>query len=163
MPLAPILLFSIHWMPPPDTASWRWNLPSWCRAAVERAESQKRVALSDRLNPYYLQGDFDGDGKLDLAVLVRGSESGKAGILVVFQGRSESVLLGAGVELGSGGDDFSWMDVWSVYPKGPLERGAGESGPPKLRGDALAVEKSEAASAIVYWDGKAFRWYQQGD
>jgi hypothetical protein len=32
-----------------------------------------------------------------------------------------------------------------------------------LRGDALLVAKREAASALVYWDGKSFRWYQLGD
>jgi hypothetical protein len=72
-------------------------------------------------------------------------------------------ILGAGSPLGSHGDDFSWMDVWSVYSRGTVERGAVEEAPPRLRGDALLVEKSESASAILYWNGKTFRWYQQGD
>jgi len=32
-----------------------------------------------------------------------------------------------------------------------------------LKGSALYVEKSEAASAIIYWTGKEYKWYQQGD
>ena len=28
---------------------------------------------------------------------------------------------------------------------------------------ALLVEKSEAASALIYWDGKRYVWSQQGD
>jgi hypothetical protein len=140
----------------------RGELPSWARSTVERFESRRRLALSNRLDPDFLEADFNGDGRNDLAVLVSGVENRKDGILIVFRDQAKVMLLGAGVPFGNGGDDFSWMDVWSVHPRRPIERGAGKA-PPLLRGDALLVEKSEAASAIVYWNGKAFRWYQQGD
>jgi hypothetical protein len=148
--------------PQPDSDSWRWSLPAWSRSVIEGAQAQKQLKPSNRLNPYYLQGDFNGDGKLDLAVLVRAEKDGKDGILVLFRGVPGFRILGAGSPLGAHGDDFSWMDVWSVH-RGPVERGAVEGAPPRLRGDALLVEKSESASAILYWDGKTFRWYQQGD
>jgi hypothetical protein len=38
-----------------------------------------------------------------------------------------------------------------------------QNAPPVLRGDALMVVKLEAASAIVYWTGSEYAWYQQGD
>jgi hypothetical protein len=44
-----------------------------------------------------------------------------------------------------------------------VQRGADGKPPPKLRGDALMVMKTEAASGLVYWDGKRYGWYQQGD
>jgi hypothetical protein len=65
--------------------------------------------------------------------------------------------------LGNAGDDFSWMDAWYVFQRGPVRRGADEKAPPKLRGDALMVSKSESASALIYWNGKNYAWYQQGD
>ena len=68
-------------------------------------------------------------------------------------------ILGAG----NGGDDFEWMDSWQVYSKTRAARAAGESSVPHLRGDALLVEKSEAASALIYWNGKRYVWSQQGD
>ena len=34
---------------------------------------------------------------------------------------------------------------------------------PHLRGDALLLGKSEAASALIYWNGKRYVWLQQGD
>jgi hypothetical protein len=34
---------------------------------------------------------------------------------------------------------------------------------PLLSGGALLVEKSEAASALIYWNGKRYVWSQQGD
>ena len=149
--------------PTPDPAALRRDLPSWSRETVERFESRRRVALSSWLRPHSLEGDFNGDGRSDLAVLVSGAEHRKGGILIVFRDQSKVVLVGAGVPFGNGGDDFSWMDAWSVYPKGRVDEGAGGGAAPALRGDALLVEKSESASALIYWNGKAFRWYQQGD
>jgi len=52
---------------------------------------------------------------------------------------------------------------WRVHSKSDrVERGVGERAPPKLLGDDLLLEW-ESASAIVYWNGRRFDWYQQGD
>jgi hypothetical protein len=55
------------------------------------------------------------------------------------------------------------MDTWQVYSKMRAAHAAGETGVPQLRGDALLVGKSEAASALIYWNGKRYVWLQQGD
>lgn len=119
--------------------------------------------LSAHLNPYYLQADFDGDGRADTAILVKERTTGKSGILIVEGTGKGFTVLGAGQPLGNGGDDFSWMDAWYVYPRARVQRGADGSNPPALRGDALMVMKTEAASALVYWNGMEYAWYQQGD
>ena len=67
------------------------------------------------LNPFYLRGDFNGDGKPDIAVLVRNKRSSKLGIAICHGGKNEVFLVGAGTDFGNGGDDFSWIDVWQVY------------------------------------------------
>ena len=36
-----------------------------------------RLEISRRMNPFYLRGDFNGDGKLDYVVLVKERKSGK--------------------------------------------------------------------------------------
>jgi hypothetical protein len=41
--------------------------------------------------------------------------------------------------------------------------GAEGGKPPKLKGDAIMVEKAESSSALLYWNGKAFATYWQGD
>jgi hypothetical protein len=119
--------------------------------------------VSRHLNPFYLQGDFDGDCRTDIAVLVRRLKDRKIGVVVLMKRGERVEFLGAGRSVGNGGDDFRWMDIWCVYAKGVVHQGVGESTPPKLLGDALLVEKSESASGIIWFDGTAFRWYQQGD
>ena len=53
----------------------------------------------------------------------------------------------------------------SGWIPGSLSRGriANGTSVPKFRSDALLVSKSEAASAVIYWNGKRYVWRQQGD
>jgi hypothetical protein len=75
------------------------------------------TVLADN-NPYYLRGDFDGDGKPDYALSVR-SKKGGTGVLVCA-GNGAFFLLGSGI----GGGQFSNMPQdnflaphWPVYAK----------------------------------------------
>lgn len=139
------------------------NLPPTVLRVLENSADAKRYALVAHLNPFYIHGDFNGDGRTDTAVLVKDRGSGKKGIAILHAGAKSAVVLGAGRKFSNGGDDFQWMDAWHLYPRGPVERGADETAPPVLRGDALMVIKTESASALVYWNGKRYAWYQQGD
>lgn len=152
--LAALLMTGMETPAPPS----RGDLPGWSLKRIERLVRQKRLVVSGNLERRSIEADLDGDRAPDLAVLVRARRSGKAGIAILLRNRDGAIVLGAGSDFGNGGDDFSWMDEWSVYP-----RSGREAGRPKLRGDALLVAKSEAASALIYWDGKSFRWYQLGD
>ena len=116
--------------------------------------------ISTRLNPFYLRGDFDADQKADHAVLIQ--KGNQRGIAICRTGAAKPVLLGAGIEFNKM-KDFNF-DAWLVYSKSrPMERGVGEGPPPTLIADAILLQWEESASALVYWNGKRFLWYQQGD
>jgi hypothetical protein len=117
--------------------------------------------VSGRINPFYLRGDFTGDGKLQAAVLVTATATGAKGVAVCWGGLIKPTILGAGTPFHKM-QDLNF-DAWHVYRKGPVHKGVEAGPPPALRGEALLLEWSESASALVYWDGKMFRWYQQGD
>jgi hypothetical protein len=114
------------------------------------------------MNPFYLRGDFNGDGKADIAVLVKQRSTGKLGIAIINGATDKVTVVGAGNAIGNGGDNFEWMDSWQVYSEGRAAQAAEGRGP-KLHGDALLVSKSEAASALIYWNGKRYAWFQHGD
>ena len=139
------------------------SVPPGVLRVLEADAEAGRYALTARLNPFYVHGDFNGDGRTDTAVLVRNRDSKKIGIAIVHAGARSAIILGAGRSFGNGGDDFKWMDAWHLYPRATVERGAGGGAPPVLRGDALMVIKTESASALIYWNGKRYAWYQQGD
>ena len=139
------------------------DAPDPVKRALANVSTGKEYDLSFRVNPYYLEGDFNGDGKRDVAVLVKERATGKLGIAIVHGTTGKVTILGAGIGIGNGGDDFEWMDSWQVHAKTRAAHAAGETSVPRLRGDALLVEKSEAASGLIYWNGKRYVWSQQGD
>lgn len=142
-------------------ASLETVIPAWANDLFRRKLAPQYDRLKD-LKPLSLAGDFDGDKNEDIAVRIRHKSSGKIGIAILFEG-GRVATIGAGKPVGNGGDNFNWMDRWSVKKKGKIEQGVGEDSPPPLQGDALFVEKMDSASAILFWDGEEFQWYQQGD
>jgi hypothetical protein len=139
------------------------NMPGAVKKALTNGSLGKKYASSSHMNPSYLEGDFDGDSKMDTAVLIKENSTGKVGIAIVNGTTGKVTVLGAGIGIGNGGDDFEWMDSWQVCPKTRAIQTAGAASVPHPRGDALLVEKSEAASALIYWNGKRYVWSQQGD
>lgn len=113
--------------------------------------------LRGDINPFYLTGDFDGDGRVDFAVQVKQKETGKKGILVCLSSSSSPVRLGAGVK-------FVWNDdmrfnAWYVARRlGPSAKKK-----PNVRFDSLYLQIKETASGLAYWDGKSFVWLQIED
>jgi hypothetical protein len=147
----------------PDAAAQRHEIPQAVARAITNSSLAKNYDLSFRTNPFYLRGDFNGDGNTDVAFLVQHRSTGKIGIAIVHGATDKVIILGAGVAIGNGGDDFEWMDSWRVLSKNSAAREGGKTNAPDFRGDALFVEKSEAASALIYWNGKRYVWSQQGD
>jgi hypothetical protein len=136
------------------------DLPDTIKRAIVNGSLAKEYEISFRMNPSFLRGDFDGNGKVDIAVFVKARSTGKFGVAIIYNATNKATVLGAGTTFGNGGDDFEWMDSWEIYSKDRVTRGTSA---PKLHGDALLVSKSEAASALICWNGKRYVWLQQGD
>lgn len=134
------------------------NLPPWAVTIFGEPRFGSTYALTTRINPYFLQGDFNGDGRLDVAVLVEQKRTMQQGIAILHAGSTTPIVVGAGREIGNGGANFDWMDAWSIEARDIRGKSA-----PTLRGDALLVQKLESAGGLIYWDGAAYRWRQQGD
>jgi hypothetical protein len=102
--------------------------------AVQKALTNgRKYDLSFRMNPSYLEGDFNADGKMDTAVLVNERSTGKIGIAIVHAATGKVTILGAGIAIGNGGDDFDWLDSWQVYSKTRAAHAAGETSVAHLR------------------------------
>jgi len=122
--------------------------PAWS-VKVFNEKLSTRYELVQKLEPSFYIGDFNGDGASDVALLIEEKATTKVGIAIVEGKEKKIKIVGAGKSFGNGGDDFSWMDVWSVRHAGKVDR--------------LYVAKSESASAVIYWDGSKYRWQQEGD
>ena len=140
------------------------NLPDKLYHFYNQDKIRTTYKINRDLNPFYLRGDFDGDGKIDYALAVIESKTNKKGILIYHPGTTKYFLAGAGKSIPNGhGDDYPWMDAWEVSDEKNVEQGITDMKPPRLLGEAILVQKLESASGLIYWDGQEYKWYQQGD
>lgn len=138
------------------------QLPAWATQQLDSLAKREAIEVSARLNPFVLRGDFDGDGKGDLAVLIRNKDSKKEGIVFLFRQKTAPLIVGAGHALPNGGDDFAWLEVWQVEDKGTLQHSYHEKSL-RLKTDGIVVAKEGSASALIYIKGGKAVWQQQGD
>jgi hypothetical protein len=116
---------SISWFESVDEQPY--DIPEVIKRAITNSWLAKNYDLSFSINPLYLRGDFDGNGKIDVAVLVKQRSTGKLGIAIVHGATDKVKILGAGVSIGNAGDNFEWMDTWQIYSKDRGVKGAGET------------------------------------
>ena len=93
-----------------NAAAEHHHIPEPVQRAIANRALAKDYDLSFQMNPFYRSGDFNGDGKIDVAVLVKQRSTGKLGIAIVYGAKDKVTILGAGTAIGNGGDDFVWMD-----------------------------------------------------
>ena len=137
------------------------NFPYWAEQKWKTFSNKEGLEISTRLNPYVWRGDFNGDGKPDLAILVSKTATKKQGILLLFRAKTP-LLLGAGKTFGNGGDDFSWIDNWHVEDRGTKHSNHRDDSV-HLAADGLMIAKDASASAIIYMHNGKPKWMQYGD
>ena len=132
----------------------RSSLPWWIGSVLSQLDPPNRYEFSSRLNPFYLQGDFDGDNKQDIAIWIKNRETNKSGIAIIHRSTGNIYLVGAGNPIvneagevlwakSKGGDSLDFIDAWLVYEKDGVGQGVGEGPPPILKGDALLLINRE--------------------
>lgn len=127
-------------------------IPAWAAARWEALAKSRWLLLSSHMKFNTLPGDFDGDGKPDIALLVEHRTTHKIGIVFIHNDRALPRVVGAGTNFGNGGDNFDWMDSWKVQPRTRARPT-----------DAIVIERESSASALIYFAGGKYRWKQLGD
>jgi len=156
-----LTLFSITCV----TQEGEFYSPPTIEKCLKKAQSNagQLVLLKER-NPFYLRGDFRGLGVADYAVTVRIPGGDRRNGVLVCAADGKTFLLG-----GSAGHPFSDMaedrfvaPYWDVMSKervrGMREEKANVPNPvPDPRGESIAMIWEDGI-ALIYWDGKQFKW-----
>lgn len=123
------------------------------------------VLVVTEMNPYYLRGDFDGDGTVDYAVAIRGRKTKRNGVLVC-SGSGRVFVLGADQPVTPPFSDMPGDNLlapnWMIYSKAEThELGRWKHNvpdpPPRILGESIAMIWEDGIS-LIYWDGHGFRW-----
>lgn len=164
-----ILISCTKFKPEPKTGK---NVPDKKNIILENNIELKpgKSALQD------VTGDFDADGKQDIASFVQSSTNNKYGLRIAF-GNGKTDYLGMGKEvIGQGFDDFDWVGVFEKIDKGGTiwsnvdENGefimndaeVREEDKVTLTGDGIFVHNAEACGGgIIYLQNGKYGWVQQ--
>src|ERR1039458_3175657 len=121
------------------------NMPPQIRSAFGSKPFDGAYDLSDRINPFYLRGDFDGDGIADYAVLIKQTKTGKKGFAVWLSSTRKVIILGAGepVQCGATRSDDLDFDQWRIAGANLFDTSSSYELPAGLRSDAILVLWSE--------------------
>jgi len=131
-----------------------YDIPNEVETCVKASSG---LVVHGEINPFYLSGNFDGDGKLDFAVQVRRGDS--KGVLICLSSRKTPLLVGAGSSLVWPATQKWRFDAWSVIPK----ESTAVSRPARAKHDAILLDIKEAANGLLYWDGTSLKWEQLSD
>src|SRR5882724_10921045 len=157
-----------------DKGETNWNVPPEVSRRFEKEGFLNHYEVSTKLNPFYLRDDLDVDGVPDYAVLVINAATKVTGIAVRRSRATRIEVLGAGgIKLKMAArddgsppttiDSFEWMDSWHVARKQRLKFTGLDTPVTPMIGEGIVVEKAEASAALIYWDGKQYRWLQLSD
>jgi len=120
-----------------------WEVARHCRRDLEREQSY------GLMTPSVAVGDFDGDGRSDLAVLLRARSGWPRTIIVAFLDTERgltTVLAGDGLE------------VISTIPKGTLDYSYDDNRMITFQNDAIETSCCECCGdALIYRRGRFFR------
>lgn len=130
----------------------------WAIARAAGLDSGYAFSFRSRYPPW-TDGDFDGDGITDAAVLVEQRATGKTGVVFVHRGTHKVYIAGAGTRVASGPDDFRWADDWEVFHAGDSYDSVIRDHPGHvLSTDALWLARRDSASGFLFWNGNGYRW-----
>ena len=130
------------------------EMPKWTLQIWESAAFKDKYAFDFDINPFYISADFDNDGSLDLAVLIKENASGKKGVLLVRQSNSAYSIFGAGRRGSLWGDNWNWLKTWKA--EAVLPAGVGR----QVKGGALILysKNKESTAPWLYWNGNDWTW-----
>jgi hypothetical protein len=130
-----------------------FNVPDEVRTCMR---ATRGIQINAGINPFYISGDYDGDGFTDFAIQVKATKSGSEGILFCFASRP-SILLGAGEPVVWPQNDSWPFDSWMLIRKGSKHL----SIYPKIKFDTVALIKADEGGGLLYWDGSKFLWQRE--
>ncbi len=146
------------------------RLPDWfvLDNPLDGIEYSGTYRIDNRLNPLYLEADFNGDGHIDIALPIEHIKYGKVGYMIVHGTTHEVHIIGAGTPIKNNpSESFEYIDIWRVgrshsYPPGLEESsGTGPEGELIIETPVIQIEKSEVGGGLIYWDGKQYAYFHR--
>ena len=130
------------------------KFPKWTWSVLEEQSFKEKYSFDQRINPFYLQADFDKDGFFDMAILVKDRKSGNAGLALLRQGEKKAKIFGAGQATGFGGENWDWLQTWKTESVLPGGAGVNQAGEVLI----LFPRDRNKNAPWLFWNGQKWQW-----
>lgn len=147
------------------------SLPDWIvdSQLIVDNKIEHKYEVEARLNPFYLEEDFNGDHIMDLAVCIKEIKSGKLGFAIIHGKSFEVHIIGAGTKVeDSLSDDLTYIKIWKINrEKEIIGTDVDENGDltetPAVILDAPSINiiKPEVGGGVIYWNGSEYVYLHQ--
>jgi len=140
------------------------RLPLWVveSEVLQDLKINKLYKVENRLNPLYLEDDFNGDSILDVALPIIELSSNKKGFAIIHGKTFEVFIIGAGTTIKNAlGDNQDYIDIWRINRIKKNEPGVDETEPLMLENHSIEIEKSEVGGGQIFWNGKEYEYFHQ--
>lgn len=146
------------------------RLPEWFIKdnPLNGLELKDNYIFDNRMNPLYLEADFNGDGIFDIAIPIKNKTNESLGFAIIHGKTNEIFIIGAGTKIKNAlSDNLDYVDIWKINRKKinepGLEENTGteEKGELILKNPSMQIEKSELGGGQIYWNGKEYAYFHQ--
>ncbi len=132
----------------------------------EKLFFSNNYSFDNRMNPLYLEGDFDADGLIDVVFPISENSSGKKGFAIVHRKDFSIHIIGAGIPITKDfSDDLAYADIWRVSREGKLVSSDVDNPENSKtyfpKGNSFEVAMSEVGGGTFFWDGKEYVYVHQ--
>ncbi len=141
----------------------------WTPTAIEECIAKIDVGepftFETSFNPFYLRADFDNNRLVDYAVLIKGKNSKKRGVVICKDSRQPFIfgeLSKPKVPLSSFENDNFVTNQWEISTKEEtrnwvVRHSEGRKIAPDAKGESIAFVFEGSDGLVIYWNGKIFK------
>jgi len=150
-------------------------LPGWFIKSFNNQKLNQHYLIVNNAKPTFLEADFNGDSKNDVAVQLTDIKTKKKGILIINFGQNKFYVFGAGVKFANEGfDNTNWINGWkinrdkTVYetmfkPNGDIIGGRKITIKYPAISAYMLEDEVETPVILIYWNGLKYESIHQGD
>ncbi len=139
----------------------------WAPTAIDECMAKVNVGepfkFETSFNPFYLRADLDGNEVADYAVLIKGQNTRKRGVVICKDSKQPFVfgeLSKPKSSLSSFENDNFVTNQWEISTKEYTRIHADPQGrkiSPNAKGESILFVFEGGEGVSIYWDGKSFR------
>ncbi len=155
-------------------SNWDILKRTWAPILISKAYqegllSEHEIVPETSINPYYVRGDFNGDGENDIAFHAKDQISGNLGLILIHS-TLDTVYFFGPISQNHSDKNFFTGEYIRVLRKGAVIREllytetGSQFGPPiVLKTEALQAVYFAKSSGVYLWDQNGYRFISQSD